>query len=139
MKKEDQKKISEQIRKAELLTSGEIRVYIAKRCKEDALERAAYIFQDLKMHETKLRNAVLILVCPPDQKAAILGDSGINDKIDNLFWENTLNQLIHDCSKDQITEGICKAVENVGYLIKKEYPYEEGDINEIENEIIVED
>ena len=139
MEKINSLKISEEIRKAELLTSGEIRVYIAKQCKEDALKRAAYIFQDLKMHQTSLRNAVLILVCPDDHKAAILGDSGINDKIDDLFWDSTLKELISYCAKDMITEGICIAVEKVGNLIKKEYPYLEGDINELDNEIIVED
>ena len=43
-------KIVEAIRNAELLTSGEIRVYIAKHCKEDALEKASRVFQKLKMH-----------------------------------------------------------------------------------------
>lgn len=139
MKKIDRQKIAEAIRKAELLTSGEIRVYIAKQCKEDALEKASFVFQDLKMHQTKLRNGVLILVCPADHKAAIIGDSGFNDKINDNFWDNTLNELISYCSKDQITEGICKAVGKVGNLIKKEYPYLEDDINELDNEIILED
>lgn len=139
MKKVDQKKIIEAISKAELLTSGEIRVYIAKHCKEDAIEKASLIFQDLKMHETKLRNAVLIFICPTDKKAAIIGDVGINSTIADSFWDNTLNELITYCSKDLITEGICKAVEKVGDLIKQKYPYTEGDINELDNEIILED
>ena len=139
MKKIDQKKIVEAIRKAELLTSGEIRVYIAKHCKEDAIEKASMIFQDLKMHETKLRNAVLIFICPSDKKAAIIGDSGINSAISDSFWDNTLNELITYCSKNLITQGICKAVEKVGDLIKQKYPYTEGDINELDNEIILED
>ena len=139
MKKIDQKKIVEAIRKAELLTSGEIRVYIAKHCKEDAIEKASLIFQDLKMHETKLRNAVLIFICPSDKKAAIIGDSGINSAISDSFWDNTLNKLITYCSKNLITQGICKAVEKVGDLIKQKYPYTEGDINELDNEIILED
>ena len=139
MKKVDQKKIIEAISKAELLTSGEIRVYIAKHCKEDAIEKASLIFQDLKMHETKLRNAVLIFICSSDKKAAIIGDVGINSTIADSFWDNTLNELITYCSKDLITEGICKAVEKVGDLIKQKYPYTEGDINELDNEIILED
>ena len=139
MKKVDQKKIIEAISKAELLTSGEIRVYIAKHCKEDAIEKASLIFQDLKMHETKLRNAVLIFICSTDKKASIIGDVGINSTIADSFWDNTLNELITYCSKDLITEGICKAVEKVGDLIKQKYPYTEGDINELDNEIILED
>lgn len=64
---------------------------------------------------------------------------GINDIIDDGFWDNTLNELIAYCSKDLITEGICKAVEKVGYLIKQKYPYQKGDINELDNEVILED
>ena len=135
----DQDKIVEAIRNAELLTSGEIRVYIAKHCKEDALEKASKVFQNLKMHKTALRNAVLIFVCPADHKAAILGDSGINSLIENdTFWYDTLDELISYCSKFLITEGICKAVEKVGNLIKLKYPFEEGDINELDNEVILE-
>lgn len=139
MKEIDDHKIVEAIRNAELLTSGEIRVYIAKHCKEDPLEKASRVFQKLKMHNTALRNAVLILVCPTDHKAAILGDKGINRVITSDFWDSTLNELITYCSKDLITDGICKAVDKVGNLIKQEYPYHEGDINELDNEIILED
>lgn len=139
MKKVDQKKIAEAIRHAELQTSGEIRVYIAKHCNVDAIEKASQIFQDLRMHETRLRNAVLIFVCPADKKAAIIGDSGINNAISDSFWDNTLNELITYCLKDLITEGICKAVEKVGDLIKQKYPFTEGEINELDNEIILED
>jgi uncharacterized membrane protein len=139
MNKIDEPKIVEAIRKAELLTSGEIRVYIAKHCKEDPLEKASIVFQKLKMQNTALRNAVLILVCPDARKAAILGDIGINSIIESDFWDSTLSELISYCSKDLITEGICKAVDKVGNLIKLKYPYQEGDINELENEIILED
>ncbi len=139
MNKIDEPKIVEAIRKAELLTSGEIRVYIAKHCKEDPLEKASIVFQKLKMQNTALRNAVLILVCPCARKAAILGDIGINSIIESDFWDSTLSELISYCSKDLITEGICKAVDKVGNLIKLKYPYQEGDINELENEIILED
>ncbi len=139
MQRIEEQKIVEAIRKAELLTSGEIRVYIAKHCKEDALEKASIVFRKLKMHNTILRNAVLIFVCPTDKKAAILGDKGINSIIESDFWDNTMNEIISYCSKDLITEGICKAVDRVGNLIKQKYPYQEGDINELENEIILED
>ncbi|NLZ95257.1 MAG: TPM domain-containing protein [Bacteroidales bacterium] len=139
MKNIDSPKIVEAIRNAELLTSGEIRVYIAKHCKEDALDKASSVFQKLKMQNTALRNAVLILVCPTDHKAAILGDTGINSIIKDDFWDNTLNELITYCSKDLITEGICNAVNKIGNLIKQAYPYQEGDINELDNEIILED
>ncbi|MDA3779148.1 MAG: TPM domain-containing protein, partial [Bacteroidales bacterium] len=51
--------ITEAIRKAELNTSGEIRIHIESKCKNDVLDRAAYIFEKLSMHKTNLRNGVL--------------------------------------------------------------------------------
>ncbi len=118
---------------------NEIRVYIAKHCKEDALEKASGVFQKLKMHNTASGNAVLIFVCRTDHKAAILGDKGINSIIKDGFWDSTLNELTTYCSKDLITEGICRAVNKVGNLIKQKYPYLDGYINELDNEIILED
>ena len=139
MKKINEQKIVESIQQAELLTSGEIRVYIAKKCKEEPLEKASKIFKKLKMHNTAQRNAVLILVCPTDKKAAIMGDKGIDSIIENDFWDSTLEELVNYCSNDLITEGICKAINRVGNLIKQKYPYQKGDINELDNEIILED
>ena len=56
---ENKLQITNAIRVAETNTSGEIRVHVEKRCKEDVLDRAAYIFKKLGMHKTELRNGVL--------------------------------------------------------------------------------
>ena len=47
------------IQKAELATSGEIRVHIEEHCKGVAFERGTEIFGSLGMHKTALRNGVL--------------------------------------------------------------------------------
>ena len=54
--KEEQQKIVAAIKEAELNTSGEIRVHIENRCKEEALERAAEIFYELKMDHRRRRH-----------------------------------------------------------------------------------
>ena len=63
-KEKEKELISESIREAEKNTSGEIRVHIESKCTGDVMDRAAYLFQKLKMHETKLRNAVLFYLAP---------------------------------------------------------------------------
>ena len=70
----EQQKLSIQqaIANAELNTSGEIRVHIDDKCKEDVLDKAANIFQHLKMDATELRNGVLFYLAIKDQKFAIL-------------------------------------------------------------------
>src|SRR5690349_14000159 len=84
--KERREDIVAAIAEAEKQTSGEIRLFIEDNCKEDVLDRAAFIFKELKMHETHLRNGVLFYLAMNSQKFAILGDTGIHSKVHKDFW-----------------------------------------------------
>ena len=53
---QEQQQIVEAIKEAELNTSGEIRVHIERNCKEDVLDHAAFMFDELGMQNTELRN-----------------------------------------------------------------------------------
>ena len=64
--KEEQHNIVAAIKEAELNTSGEIRVHIENHCKEEALERAAEVFYDLKMDRTAARNGILFYLAVKD-------------------------------------------------------------------------
>ncbi|MEG1573107.1 MAG: TPM domain-containing protein [Bacteroidales bacterium] len=123
------------IQAAELNTSGEIRVHIDKICKGDALDEAAWLFKKLKMHKTALRNGVLIYVAIESKKFAIIGDSGINALVPDNFWEETKTQMLASFTQGQYTEGIANACESVGLLLKKHFPYQSGDINELSDTI----
>ena len=79
---DQQKSIQKSIANAELNTSGEIRVHIDDKCKEAVLDKAADTFHMLKMDKTDLRNGVLFYLAVSDHKFAILGDKGINEKVD---------------------------------------------------------
>ena len=81
------RQITQAIREAELQTSGEIRVYVAKKCKSEPYERAVALFHKHKMQKTKHRNGVLIFVSPADRKAAIVGDEGIHGVAEEDFWK----------------------------------------------------
>ena len=74
---EQQLQIVAAVKEAELNTSGEIKVHIERRCKEDVLDHAAFMFDQLEMQKTELRNGVLIYLAVEDRKLAILGDAGI--------------------------------------------------------------
>ncbi|NQX99129.1 MAG: TPM domain-containing protein, partial [Flavobacteriales bacterium] len=75
---EQQNLIVAAVKEAELNTSGEIKVHIERKCKEDVLDHAAFMFDKLEMQKTELRNGVLIYLAVEDKKLAILGDAGIN-------------------------------------------------------------
>ncbi|HRS38546.1 MAG TPA: TPM domain-containing protein, partial [Bacteroidia bacterium] len=55
----EHRQILDAIGAAERLTSGEIRLFVEDVCGENVLDRAAYIFHELKMDRTAERNGVL--------------------------------------------------------------------------------
>jgi uncharacterized membrane protein len=132
---EEKLQITNAIRVAETNTSGEIRVHIEKLCKGNVLDRAAYIFEKLEMHKTKLRNGVLFYVAVDDRKFAILGDAGINMKVPENFWEEITNDVIDKFKQKKYAEGIASGIIKAGDQLKVHFPYQSDDVNELSDEI----
>lgn len=136
---EELTRVKEAIRNAETQTSGEIRVCVARKCKELPLDAAYQKFKSLKMDQTALRNAVLIYVAPSDHKAAVVADSGINAIADDNYWDTVLETMMSFFQNEQICEGICRGVQQVGDLIQEKYPICKDDVNELCDEVIIDD
>ena len=73
------------ISKAELLTSGEIRLHLEEKCTIDTQVRAVEVFEALGMEQTNLRNGILIYISYGDQKLALCGDKGIHQNLSKRF------------------------------------------------------
>lgn len=133
---EEQEEIKLAIQSAEYQTSGEIRVFVESNCKEDKImEQAVFQFHKLKMHETKLKNGVLIYLAVEDKRFAIIGDSGINDLVPENFWESTKDIMIAYFKKGEMAEGLKQGIAKVGEQLKAYFPYNNDDINELPDEI----
>jgi uncharacterized membrane protein len=131
-----QDRIVDAIHKAELKTSGEIKVHIeAETQGKDSFLRAKEVFEYLALHKTALRNGVLIYLAYEDRKFAILGDSGINEKVGAGFWDSSANLLKEHLIKNQIEEGLLKCIAEVGIQLQRHFPYLAGDTNELPNDI----
>jgi uncharacterized membrane protein len=133
--KEQKDRIVEAIKAAEKLTSGEIQVHIDNHCKKDVLDRAAEVFAILKMHKTKLRNGVLFYMATKDHKFAILGDAGINKTVPDNFWDHIKEKMMDYFKEDNITEGLSAGIEMAGEALKKHFPIQDDDVNELSDEI----
>ena len=133
---EEQKKlITDAIKEAELNTSGEIRVHIESGCKEDVLDRAAYMFEKLAIHKTELRNGVLFYLSVKDRKFAILGDAGINAVTPENFWDEIKETVINHFKKDEFDIGLSTGIKMAGLALKEHFPYQKDDVNELSDEI----
>lgn len=133
--KEEEQEIVEAIRVAEKETSGEIRVHLEKTTSIDAFDRALEVFHLLEMHQTNLKNGVLIYVAVKDRTFVICGDQGINDVVSTDFWDTTKEIMVAHFKSGNFKQGLIDGIIKAGAQLRKYFPYEEGDKNELSNEI----
>ena len=135
LNREEDQRVVEAIRQAERNTSGEIKVHIENRCKGDVEQRSLYIFDKLKLNETQLRNGVLIYLAIKDHKFAILGDKGINDMVEDSFWNDVKDLMLNQFKEGHFAEGLEQGIMRCGEKLKAYFPYQSDDINEIPDDI----
>jgi uncharacterized membrane protein len=132
---EEEQVIVEAIRVAEKETSGEIRVHIEKKSSIAHYDRALEVFHFLKMDATELKNGVLFYFAVADKSFVICGDKGINDVVADDFWDSTKDAMATQFKAGNFKQGIVDGILSAGEQLKKYFPYQEGDINELSNEI----
>lgn len=114
--------INAAIQLAERNTSGKIRVHIDKHCKIDVLDQAAFLFRILEMHKTTHRNGVLFYLALKDRKFALLGDSGINAKVSDIFWDEIKYILANHFKKGDFAGGLADGIRMAGDQLKIHFP-----------------
>lgn len=132
---QEKEEIKAAVKEAELSTSGEIRVHIDNHCKEDVMDRAAWWFAKLDMHKTEQRNGVLFYLAVKDHKFAILGDAGINAVTHDDFWDQIKKKMLGSFSEGAFATGLREGILMAGQALKEHFPYQDGDVNELSDEI----
>ena len=104
------------IRKAELETTGEIRVHIDDRCDEKAFDRAVKLFYHLNIDKTLFKNGVLIYIAAEDRKFAVIGDE--------------------DFLESNYCKGIVESIERISEILINYFPQTDNwKHNELDDEI----
>jgi uncharacterized membrane protein len=132
---EEQKRIVEEIRKAEHLTSGEIRVHLDCCSHEETLGKAKKVFHRLGMTRTKHRNGVLIYLATEHRRFAILGDEGIHRAVAENFWDEVKEKMQTEFREGRFCGGLCLGIREIGEKLKTFFPAEKGDRNELPDSI----
>lgn len=135
---EEKQQITDAIRQAEKMTSGEVRVFVESKCSYmDAIDRAAELFFQLQMQKTEARNAVLVYVAMKDRQLAIFGDEGIHQKVGDDYWSAEIRKLISNFNRENYAAGISEVVEDIGVALTKHFPYDnDTDKNELPDDIV---
>ena len=79
---EEERQVTEEIRRFESRSSGEIVVHLCGRSRTGSIMRdAAETFTRLGLSRTRDRNAVLFFIAVRDHRFAVLGDRGIDERV----------------------------------------------------------
>ena len=132
---QEKEDIKQAIMNAELDTSGEIRVHIENTFTGDVMDRAAYIFQQLGMNKTVLRNGALIYLAVKNRRFAIIGDTGIHQAVPENFWNDIKALMLDHFRENRFADGLIEAVTETGRQLKKHFPHKRDDVNELPDDI----
>lgn len=137
LSEEEISELVEVIRTAEDHSTGEIRVHIDTSTEQETMEVAYDVFQKLEMHQTKDRNAVLFHINFNQRYLSIVGDEGIHEKVCQSFWDKIHTETIQHFAQERFFQGLKEAILKTGFELKKYFPTEGENPNELPNEISI--
>lgn len=132
-----QEEVIAAIKQAELKTSGEIRLHVEPACEGDAYKRAVEVFGKQGMYKTKERNAILFYFAINSHKFAIVGDEGIHAKVKDEFWLTIRDVIQENFRQGNFIPGLVKGIEMAGEKLAAYFPYNDGDSNELPDDISI--
>ncbi|MFA6288438.1 MAG: TPM domain-containing protein [Opitutaceae bacterium] len=128
--------IERTIAEAEKKTSGELRVVIHRKPAPDPVATVKAQFEKLRMHRTRERNAVLLLVAPESRTFAIYGDTAIHEKCGDSFWSDVATAIGDHFKQGDFTGGIVHAIDRAGTLLATHFPRRPDDKNELSDGVV---
>lgn len=129
--REQAQRVTEAIKKSEQLSSAEIKLVVARHCWGDIHVKARKLFLKYRLDQTKLRNAVLILVIVSDRQFLIHGDEGIDKKVGPDFWAGVRDDMAGRFKAGHKEEALCQGIKQIGRKLAEFFPRGPGDVNEL--------
>ncbi len=103
---------------------------------EEVEKGAINAFFSEQLYKTERENGILLYISVMERRVWILGDSGINEIIEQGIWDEIVSELTRGISNDNRCEAICEAVKKTGKILEVHLPIREDDTNELHNIII---
>lgn len=113
------------------------RLFLSKDQIEEEVEEAAITsFFGEGLYRTREENGILIFVSVLEQRVWVLGDRGINERIEPTAWQEIVADLTKGIKAGRQGDALCQAVTRVGEILKTHFPQRNDDRDELHNIII---
>jgi uncharacterized membrane protein YgcG len=133
---DEERRVTEEIRRFESRSSGEIVVHLCGRSRTGSIMRdAADTFARLGLSQTRDRNAVLFFIAVRDHRFAVLGDSGIDERVPPGFWDEVVGRVERLFSEGRFGEGLAAGIDLAGEALARYFPPRPDDRNELPDAI----
>lgn len=99
--------------------------------------RAQVEFYNARMNHTQRSTGVLILVSLMEHRAVVLADQGISSRLPSETWKEVCDLVIAGIKNKDLAQGLVEAVRLSGTHLKREFPAQAGDINELPNHLVI--
>ena len=89
-----------------------------------------------QLYKTKDANGILIFISLLEHRAWVIADSGINERIPHEQWEEAVAVITSGIREQKQCQALCEAIGMIGDVLEKEFPIQDGDMNELHDLII---
>lgn len=108
----------------------------AKRMREEVMAAARQIFYDQRVHHTAESTGLLIYLSLYERLAVILADQGVIAEVGQYAIDCLCEQLIQDLRKVDVTTALCNTIADAGERLSRALPRNEGDVNQLSDELV---
>jgi putative membrane protein len=108
----------------------------ARRQGEAVRERALTAFYQKGLYRTREETGILIFISLNERKVWILGDRGINEKIQPGYWEGLAGELASGIRAGRGGEAILSVIAECGSELARHFPRRADDLNELPDDLL---
>ncbi len=135
-------RISNQIKKSEQTTSGEIRISVKEKrtffeFRKSINRIAEKEFYRLGMNNTLDKTGILLFLLLGERQFYILADEGINQKVSKETWNELRDEIQNQFREGKFASGLIHGIERVGKILSEHFPIKADDKNELSNKVIL--
>lgn len=113
-----------------------LRFTTAARISEAVRLRAVRGFYEKELYRTRHETGILIFMSLLEHKVWILGDRGINERIDPGSWHEMAGDLARGIAEGRGADALCSIIGRCGVELSRHFPRQFDDINELGDSLI---
>ncbi len=114
------------------------RPFVSRSDMEEEVEEAAIgSFYKKEVYNTRDYTGILIYISLFEHRVWVLGDKGINAKVDPAVWQGIADIITAGIKGKKQGLAICEAVDHCGDILQQHFPSSSDNPNELDDSVVV--